>query len=120
MTALTPRPKSHAGSPSRGCLRTRDGSRPEGGKSGPRTAYSHRRCRLGCPDHSALAVKDSCLPWPDPMLAGRSMEGYPRSMVVHEPSSSDTTPMDLPAEIVAILAVFAPLFSACVWTKAQA
>ena len=27
--------------------------------------------------NSALAVKDSCLPWPDPMLAGRSMEGYP-------------------------------------------
>src|SRR3954466_10747872 len=41
-------------------------------------------------------------------------------MVVHEPSSLDTTPMELPVEIVAILAAFAPLFSPCVWTKAQA
>src|SRR3954471_10492983 len=41
-------------------------------------------------------------------------------MVVHEPSSSDTTPMDLPPEIVAILAAFAPLFSPGVWTRAQA
>ncbi len=41
-------------------------------------------------------------------------------MVVHEPSALDTPPMDLPPEIVAILAGFAPLFSPGVWTRAQA
>src|SRR5215212_10304995 len=40
-------------------------------------------------------------------------------MVVHEPSALETTPVDLPPEMVAILAAFAPLFSHCVWTKAQ-
>jgi hypothetical protein len=40
-------------------------------------------------------------------------------MVVHEPSALETTPVDLPPEMVAILAAFAPLFSPCVWTKAQ-
>src|SRR5918995_5266506 len=40
-------------------------------------------------------------------------------MVVHEPSALETTPVDLPPEMVAILATFAPLFSPCVWTKAQ-
>src|SRR4051795_1642808 len=37
----------------------------------------------------------------------------------HEPSPWETTPVDLPPEIVALLAAFAPLFSSCVWTKAQ-
>src|SRR3954451_9838904 len=41
-------------------------------------------------------------------------------MVVHEPSALETTPMDLPPEIVAILAAFAPLSSPRVWTNAQA
>src|SRR5918998_876475 len=40
-------------------------------------------------------------------------------MVVHEPSALETTPVDLPPEMVATLAAFAPLFSHCVWTKAQ-
>src|SRR5436305_11231554 len=40
-------------------------------------------------------------------------------MVVHMPSISETTPVDLPPEMVAILAAFAPLFSHSVWTKAQ-
>src|SRR5215213_5334308 len=40
-------------------------------------------------------------------------------MVVHEPSVLETTPMDLPPEMVAILAAFAPLFSHPVWAKAQ-
>src|SRR4051812_14670188 len=40
-------------------------------------------------------------------------------MVVHEPSALETTPVDLPPEMVAILAAFAPLFSPGVWTKAQ-
>jgi hypothetical protein len=40
-------------------------------------------------------------------------------MVIHEPSVLETTPVDLPPEMVAILAAFAPLFSHCVWTKAQ-
>ena len=39
--------------------------------------------------------------------------------MVHEPSALETTPMDLPPEMVAILAAFAPLFSDRVWTKAQ-
>lgn len=40
--------------------------------------------------------------------------------MVHEPPTSETTPVDLPPEMVVILAAFAPLFSHCVWTKAQA
>ena len=40
--------------------------------------------------------------------------------MVHEPSTSETTPVDLPPEMVVILAAFAPLFSHCVWTKAHA
>src|SRR3954454_11385065 len=40
-------------------------------------------------------------------------------MVVYEPSALETTPMDLPPEMVAILAAFAPLFSDRVWIKAQ-
>src|SRR5215210_1046634 len=40
-------------------------------------------------------------------------------MVVPEPSALETTPMDLPPEMVAILAAFAPLFSHPVWAKAQ-
>src|SRR5215210_2548786 len=40
-------------------------------------------------------------------------------MVVPEPSALETTPVDLPPEIVAILAAFAPLFSDRVWVKAQ-
>jgi hypothetical protein len=41
-------------------------------------------------------------------------------MVVHEPSALETTPVDLPSEMVAILAAFAPLFSDRVWVHAQA
>src|SRR3954451_4442376 len=41
-------------------------------------------------------------------------------MVTHKPSSLETTPVDLPPEIVAILAAFAPLFSDRAWVKAQA
>src|SRR4051795_9785739 len=40
-------------------------------------------------------------------------------MVVHEPSALETIPVDLPPEMVAILAAFAPLFSHPVWAKAQ-
>jgi hypothetical protein len=40
-------------------------------------------------------------------------------MVIHEPSDLETTPVDLPPEIVATLAAFAPLFSDRVWIKAQ-
>ena len=40
-------------------------------------------------------------------------------MVIYEPSAPETTPVDLPPEIVAILAPFAPLFSDRVWAKAQ-
>ena len=40
-------------------------------------------------------------------------------MVIHEPSTLETTPVDLPPEIIALLAFFAPLFSDRVWTKAQ-
>src|SRR4051794_735596 len=40
-------------------------------------------------------------------------------MVTHKPSSLETTPVDLPPEMVAILAAFAPLFSDRVWVKAQ-
>src|SRR3954468_12044512 len=40
-------------------------------------------------------------------------------MVTHKPSALETTPVDLPPEIVAILAAFAPLFSHGVWAKAQ-
>jgi hypothetical protein len=40
-------------------------------------------------------------------------------MVVHEPSDPETTPVDLPPEMVAILATLAPLFSDRVWAKAQ-
>src|SRR4051812_25441775 len=40
-------------------------------------------------------------------------------MVVHEPSALETTPVDLPPEMVAILAAFAPLFSDRAWAKAQ-
>ena len=40
--------------------------------------------------------------------------------MVYEPSALETTPVDLPPEMVVILAAFAPLFSHCVWTKAQA
>ena len=39
--------------------------------------------------------------------------------MVDEPSALETNPMDLPPEIVAILATFAPLFSDHPWTKAQ-
>ena len=39
--------------------------------------------------------------------------------MVDEPSALETNPMDLPPEIVAILATFAPLFSDRTWTKAQ-
>jgi DDE superfamily endonuclease len=41
-------------------------------------------------------------------------------MVLHEPSAPETTPVDLPPEMVAVLAAFAPLFSDRVWIKAQA
>src|SRR3982750_193814 len=40
-------------------------------------------------------------------------------MVTHKPSALETTPVDLPPEMVAILAAFAPLFSDRVWVKAQ-
>jgi hypothetical protein len=40
-------------------------------------------------------------------------------MVVDEPSALETNPVDLPPEIVATLATFAPLFSDRTWTKAQ-
>jgi hypothetical protein len=40
-------------------------------------------------------------------------------MVVHEPSALETTPVDLPPEMVALLAAFAPLFSDRTWIKAQ-
>lgn len=40
-------------------------------------------------------------------------------MVSHKPSALETTPVDLPPEMVAILAAFAPLFSHPVWAKAQ-
>jgi hypothetical protein len=40
-------------------------------------------------------------------------------MVVDEPSALETTPVDLPPEMVAILVTFAPLFSDRTWTKAQ-
>jgi hypothetical protein len=40
-------------------------------------------------------------------------------MVVHEPSSVETSPVDLPQEIVAVLAPFAPLFADRSWAKAQ-
>ncbi len=40
-------------------------------------------------------------------------------MVVDEPSAPETNPVDLPPEIVATLASFAPLFSDRTWTKAQ-
>jgi hypothetical protein len=39
--------------------------------------------------------------------------------VVHEPSALETIPVDLPPEMVAALAAFAPLFSDRVWVKAQ-
>jgi hypothetical protein len=39
--------------------------------------------------------------------------------VIHEPSNPETTPVDLPPEMVAILAAFAPLFSDRTWIKAQ-
>lgn len=39
--------------------------------------------------------------------------------MVHEPSALETTPVDLPPEMVAALAAFAPLFSDRVWVKAQ-
>src|SRR5512142_1442701 len=40
-------------------------------------------------------------------------------MVIHEPSAPESPPMDLPPEMVAILASFAPLFSDRIWVKAQ-
>src|SRR5512144_1115652 len=40
-------------------------------------------------------------------------------MVVDEPPTLETTPMDLPPEIIALLAAFAPLFSDRTWAKAQ-
>jgi hypothetical protein len=40
-------------------------------------------------------------------------------MVIHEPPTLETTPVDLPPEIIALLASFTPLFSDRVWTKAQ-
>jgi hypothetical protein len=39
--------------------------------------------------------------------------------VVHYPSTWETTPVDLPPEMVAVLATFAPLFSDRVWARAQ-
>ena len=39
-------------------------------------------------------------------------------MVVHETSALETTPMDLPPEMVAILAAYEPLFSDRVWVEA--
>src|SRR5512135_400430 len=43
----------------------------------------------------------------------------PGSMVVDEPPTLETTPVDLPPEIIALLAAFAPLFSDRAWNKAQ-
>jgi hypothetical protein len=40
-------------------------------------------------------------------------------MVKHEPSAPETTPVNLPPEMVAILGAFAPLLSDRSWTKAQ-
>jgi hypothetical protein len=41
-------------------------------------------------------------------------------MVIHEPSALELTPpMNLPPEMVALLAAFAPLFSDRTWIKAQ-
>ena len=40
-------------------------------------------------------------------------------MVIHEPSAREMTPVDLPPEMVAILAALAPLFSGRVWSHAQ-
>ena len=40
-------------------------------------------------------------------------------MVISEPSAPETTPVDRPQEIVAILAPFAPLFADGTWAKAQ-
>jgi hypothetical protein len=40
-------------------------------------------------------------------------------MVIHEPSDPESTLMDLPPEMVALLAAFAPLFSDRTWVKAQ-
>jgi DDE superfamily endonuclease len=40
-------------------------------------------------------------------------------MVVDEPPTLETTPVDLPPEIIALLAFFAPLFSDRAWAKAQ-
>lgn len=39
--------------------------------------------------------------------------------MVHKPPSLEMTPVDLPPEIVSVLAPFAPLFSDRVWAKAQ-
>ena len=39
--------------------------------------------------------------------------------MIHEPPTLETTPVDLPPEIIALLASFTPLFSDRVWTKAQ-
>ena len=39
--------------------------------------------------------------------------------MVDEPSALETNPVDLPPEIIALLATFAPLFSDRTWTKAQ-
>src|SRR5512135_379130 len=40
-------------------------------------------------------------------------------MVIHEPPTLETTPLDLPPEIIALLASFTSLVSDRVWTKAQ-
>lgn len=40
-------------------------------------------------------------------------------MVVHKPSARETTPVDLPHEIIALLSSFAPLFSDSIWVHAQ-
>src|SRR5512135_696433 len=40
-------------------------------------------------------------------------------MVVDEPPTLETTPMDRPPEIIPLLAFFAPLFSDRAWAKAQ-
>src|SRR5512132_4127963 len=40
-------------------------------------------------------------------------------MVIHEPPTLETISVDLPPEIIALLASFTPLFSDRVWTKAQ-
>src|SRR6266567_1292169 len=40
-------------------------------------------------------------------------------MVIHKPSALEMTPVDLPQEMVAILAAFAPLFSDRVWSHAR-